>query len=730
MFAPVAKRFTQDVSSMYLPSDPKIVNGHVIERTPEDQELIMAFAEAFLQPRERQLIASILAKDVSQLQFNAVEAEIIATRQDPVFLTGCSAKGYGFPIAQFYDFILTIDNALSYLRGLHIQVMNMRQIADSDFLDKLKVAIIHEDGVPWEIAELPEYKQLNETKDTEKKARTALQLDSEYTIDFAHANGANKYPTKERTTYEKCVDEAYIYNSPTYRMLIALQQGLFLVKHTVAEKLRLGPMNAANLNAKNTIGIGNWINSWEIDHIDQVPPYLGKAKDAKTALILKNHSWLDLAGGASAVGFVDAWQPQYYLFPKVYGLQNYPLNWHGFAFRKMGGSPADAQTAFGYPVQPDLIHNGHKVPAEGGPLAYWNCNFLKIGTDVSVWMKLRHNAVNALDTGNARFNGSMIDIRNQSDTQNFHAIEADWEAATKNIYEMNYHPAWACPRLSKAYAASGVGSVLQNMYKMLQRHFTAQYKNVDQLAIAQPDARRILMSANRSLTHLTPGTCPANSLPRYVTYQGTIVDEEEATFVSNGQKWIRSHIDPSRCSCEPLVRALSYSTGMPERPNGARQAEPRMMTLRMPMGTPSMLSSSDIQQQIDAKGHAFSEADVDLRGGGLFNAMALLTSQDRHPDSHDSDDQPDVDDDDDEEESDDDDDSDDAQSDDVNTDEDGPGSDDATLEASTTPSRSRSRTRTGTRTRFRRVSRKNNPDYKAVYRTNKRGQKQRFYVRK
>jgi hypothetical protein len=722
----------EDVSRMYRPTDPKIVNGHVVERTPEDQELIESFANAFLLPKEREMIASILARNINQLRFDAVEAEIISTRHEPTFLSGVSSQGhFGMPISQFYDFILTIDNALAYLRGLHVEVMNLRQIGTKELVDQLKTTIIHEDGVPWELADSPYYRKLDETSSAQKPEKMAYQLDSEKTM-WEDSKGS--WQLLPRSTYDKSVDEAYIYNSPVYRLLVGLQQGLFLVKHTIADKLRIGPMGRDKPADRDIISIGNWINTWAVAPGTQILPYMGESKDVTTQAILKKHGIDHLQkmikskwGGAKDEWVkgdtieddkpLGEWRPHYYLFPKIYGLMRYPLNWCGrvFVSSQFGGSSTEALKFFGYPHTDDLFTKGHEIPPGGGPLAYWNCNFIKgVATDkIDVWMRTeiisgapsaprpapapssprpsvesKSPVLVRVPEAGPELNDDPAYHENDKDPETsigFHAIETDWESVTAAMTAMAYHPIFACPRLSSAYAASGVGSVLQNMYRMLQRHFVAQYKNIDQLAMVQPDARRILMSATRSMTYLSPGSCPANSQPRYVTYQGQTVDEMDATFQdSNGIRWMRSHIDPSRCSCEPLVRALTFSTSNP-----SRYTEPRTIPLRVPMST-AFLTPEEIQRQISSKNRTFSEAAGD--SGGVFTqALSAMVAGKSRVDGVDNDET-------------------DESSDKEDTDED---NEDQTEKKSHT-----------------RISRKNNPDYEMVYRTTKSGIKQRFYVRK
>lgn len=693
------------VGVMFKPTDPRIVNGHVIERTREDQELINEFARTFLLESERKMIASILARDErdDNLAFTTYEAEIIANRHDPAFLSGTSNTGeYGFPIAQFYDFVFTIDNALTFLRGLHVEVMNLRTIGSLEHINQLKKSIIHEDGVPWEIADLPNYKTLPDETTPDKPGKSVLRFDSDFIAEKDDTSG--HWFNRERTNYEKCVDEALIYDSPIYRLLIGLQQGLFLVKHTVAEKLRYEPMDQppAPGMTKEFIPIGNWINCWH-SMCTHVIPYCGKAKDANTAEILraegvldllallnagKGHSKLDNTLAAFMAGpMLSHW----YFMPKVYDVRQYPANWPGRLLKDLGGSAADATSIFQYgpKVSLELLPKGHVVPAGGGPIAYWNCNiYPHLGggkpDTVNVWMRVEHDRIMGNHDWllkNSRLLPSAEYPEAKEDAtayQNIHAIETDWNAVSQAMTERHVHPIWACARLSKAFASSGVASVLQNMYRMIQQHFLASYKNTDQMAMAKLDARRILMSSGRSLQYMSPGSCPGNTLPRYVTFGGKIVDEADATFVNNGVRYIRSHVDPSRCSCQPMVRALSYTTSETDR-NRMSTQQPHTMSIRMPIGGPMTLTPDEIERQINSKSMMFTQGAGSVTGGALMSALTTgvrPTNTQRVV-----------------------------------------GGDDVIEDTSRTVKHTR-------------VSRKNNPDYQVVYRTNKNGVKQRFYVHK
>lgn len=756
--------------SRYLsdPPDPKIINGHIVERSPDDQELIESFANAFLQPKEREMIASILARQSNQLRFDAAEAEIIHNRHDPAFLSGLSNKANaGFPVSQFYDYILTIDNALAYLRGLHVEVMNLRQIAHPELMDQLKSTIIHEDGVPWEIADTAVYKQLNETDDVQRREKQAYQLGSEFMM---QAGPNNAWTPRTRTTYEKCVDEAYIYDSPMYRLLIGLQQGLFLVKHTVADKLVPGDMAQPQQGGRNIITIGNWINTWDLPANTQVFPYVGSAKDAVTKSALAAQGAVNLwamiapqaahfmpnAGAAPVAGPVvmGVWRPQYYLFPKVYGVKNYPLNWCGYVYtsNKLGASASDALLAFGYPHTTDLFTKGHPVPQGGGPIAYWNFNLSsnQAGAGfVSVWLKLvdpeggnfslmphvtaanhqgpqNGHAYRADDgwfyTSDSLRAAPAVHGQVQAPTpdnyigktSHFHAIETDWDAVFAAMMNMSYHPVWACPRLSKAYAASGVGSVLQNMYRMLQRHFLAQYKNVDQLALVQPDARRILMSSGRSLMNRVPGSCPGGTQPRYMTYNGDVLDYKEATYRDNdGNWWMRSNVDPTRCSCEPKVRALAFTVEDGDRPNTRTRAS-STTTIRMPYGTPYDITPDEAQKQIEAGRRVFKESNSQGTSTGLLYG-ALLARKGHMESEEDPNEVAE------EEFS--------SLSETEPEEEDGRAPPVERKKHRVAPSRDTA-VDSKEEAKHMRVSRKNNPEYKLVHRVNKNGVRQRFYVRK
>lgn len=572
-----------DPATYFRPNKPRIVNGFVEQRTEEDQVLIDAVANAFLETRQRTIISSILAVRPDELKFTQSEAEIIRVRHDAAFITGTAIRDQrepvGFPIMQFYDFCLTIDNAITFMRGLDIEIKNLNSIGSLALVDRLKEHILHTEFIPWAIADAKEFYKYIPSKHT-------LQLGSRSVPTYDDAK--NQWNEDAKNDYQKCCDETLVLSSGIIRILIGLSQGLFMIFNTSAKHFKtvmVNPNGPPQLEDE-FIPIGSWINATKGK--EEMVPYFTKELQAEYKsfgddLIFTER--LFLAGENDITKYPGNWP---YLFGRfVMKLSDDEL--------KSFWKPATKATDIAF-----------KYPRGGGPIRDWNFYISDTKSDENNVFPFKppYEKFKLLSlTDEAKYSDWINNVPKPAHTE--------WNTVWEHMNRYTHHPIWVCPALSKAYAASGVSATLWNMYTMLQRNFAAALKTVDSMTTSNvPDSLRLVTDSHKALSYLPIGSCPNGTIPQYREFSsdpskpGDIVDEDEAVKIvrdpQTGQvvRILKGNIDPSQCSCVPLVRAPTFTIPTSEYRN-VRLATKQEIPMPKTMG---VLSKADIERQLGQSG--------------------------------------------------------------------------------------------------------------------------------
>lgn len=117
--------------------------------------MINNLAEVYFTPKELKIISVTTGIDPQQLKFDDGEVEILLRRNNvQSSLTGVvSAVGETneIGILQFYDFVRTIEDLLTHMRGVDMHIRNLSLLGNEQSIGLLKADILSTHWIPWEL---------------------------------------------------------------------------------------------------------------------------------------------------------------------------------------------------------------------------------------------------------------------------------------------------------------------------------------------------------------------------------------------------------------------------------------------------------------------------------------------------------------------------------------------------------------------------------------------------
>lgn len=514
----------------------KLVGEYVDNRDSHDQEIYNRLAEHYFEPEQLKYISSLLNVPIKALKYDAREAQVLASRGHKRFLQG-NAEGdatnkVGFPILQFYDFVLTIDNLMAFLRNLDIRVKNIQPFGEILDLESLKQDILPSSFIPWSFVEFLK-DSANYFNDTSMfKLGAANKFTNEWDENTNVYNGAAL-----KGEWDKCVEEAFMLNNRVLQIITALSQGLFIVHETQATKLQYDNVLFSN----EQIPTGNWINQYALTGTYNYPnnPLL---PDGVTIDEIPQYA-------------------NYVLLPKITDMDMYQHNFLQQTYQTLIGKETPS------PEFGKVLNVSKYIEAErtreiskikfrftlykniGGPIGM--SNVLLTDGNYQLIPKANEGSKVGYASDVSKLSESFTNCVSKNDMKFIHKAYETYSGSTPGL---NSHPIFACSKLARAFAAVGINQLLLNMYHRIQLEFDTRIKQTMQ-GKSTSNIRETVQMSYSGTNNLRVQNCPQNALPRYYDYAGNVIDPDKATFVHNGIKWLKSNVDPSKSECVPMVKA-------------------------------------------------------------------------------------------------------------------------------------------------------------------------------
>lgn len=256
-----------------------IVGSYVNNRDPLDQPLFDRLAEQYFDNDAYRYLNTVFPG--KKLKFDVLEAQQLHSRANTDIIQGIAnvpgTAAIGYPIIQFYDFVLTIDELLAYLRNLDIQVKNIQPFGEIINRDGLKQSILPPSYIPWVFEDIIRKDQSKEN--VEMKKHKTFRLGSNTRLGFATIH--NEIIPK--SDFDKSVDEAYMLNNPVLEVITALSQGLFKIFQTDANILT----STVNVATDNRIPKYHWINTFSKDEQWKRPKVQNEVLEHEKQLFLQ-----------------------------------------------------------------------------------------------------------------------------------------------------------------------------------------------------------------------------------------------------------------------------------------------------------------------------------------------------------------------------------------------------------------------------------------------------------
>lgn len=338
-----------------------------------DMAMFRQLASFFFTPEESRVFGRLLyEKDLStpeliqKLNFDKSDMDrITVAKEDPMWKNGV------FP--QFYDFVDTIAKFLNDIRGLESSLDTSNFIASERRKDLLTV-----DARPYDIVDLelqtPEYFTSKNAIWRRGQALTDTDVFDPWlrahnvfvkTSDGISLTNPQAGYIRSRTPYELAVTEAIYYSHRMMGEMIALEQGLFRVRWTDAQKFD----STTSYESKDVApGKGlktdkieekRWINSFDGPvNLPQVDHNTGKCR-------------------------IDPDRPMHIYFqPKYTKVENYPNPWLGLWISNYG-SPSRGINEPVFQQGGDVKLQPHNHDGNGGPIGFnnWSVTGISVAGD-------------------------------------------------------------------------------------------------------------------------------------------------------------------------------------------------------------------------------------------------------------------------------------------------------------------------------------------------------------
>jgi hypothetical protein len=235
-----------------------VVGRFVHDRTPFVSDAVKRMAALFFEPPEKEMLSALLNKPFDTLQFDVEEAQVLASRADTNFLQGTAMSEQnlhdaGYPLLQFYDYVLTFARVAADMRALEFQVRNIDNLGDFSSALDLQANIIHKDWyASWD----------DFTDNTYERVK-----DGRVPITHARWEGA------------RYLREMIILSYPMLHDMVALGQGLWKVHVTTV------PMTRTD-GANTLVPEGAWCNA-AIGKVEDKPYYTARVRGIKQTDIIK-----------------------------------------------------------------------------------------------------------------------------------------------------------------------------------------------------------------------------------------------------------------------------------------------------------------------------------------------------------------------------------------------------------------------------------------------------------
>ena len=198
--------------------------SYVSRRSAGQQAIISRFANKFLKPNEKRLLAQLLGKSVADLTFTAQEGMRLSSITDNATFTGKFSSGPNY--SNFYDFILTMDQVLNHIRSLESQVQEMDNLNDIEAKGYLDKQILASDFRLWGFHDVPKRRTAPGSNDSSRGQVLGSKTYFKPVAGNVAGQGGTIEPKDEN---ELSVDEAIILGFPILNHLTALGQGQFIV---------------------------------------------------------------------------------------------------------------------------------------------------------------------------------------------------------------------------------------------------------------------------------------------------------------------------------------------------------------------------------------------------------------------------------------------------------------------------------------------------------------------
>ena len=381
--------FDQKNKKKWRPTQTMVIGDHVQTRDEFLQRVIRNFAQEFFDDsRIRDVLAKTLDKaSFEQIDFTFEEARIISSQNDNDYFSEIGSspdvRQNGYPIMQFYDFVLTIESTYRLMHAMDLQLSRIDR--SSELVSSLQRVILPEDNRPWvfrrywpddrKIQSIGQYFSNDDAADRKSYDVTIGQrIDSTETFDphrrmiwyceeyhglyndpeamkkYNHRDDEASYApkpfldnltsrfksdfpwkqnyTRGNTEYEMACHEALLYANDVWRNLIALSQGLFKVNFTNAKEFRMPDYSRVG----------------PVDTVDE--PDAFNPTDGNSVKLIETGHWINsFTGPYGLPSELDASCLQ----PKYTDIRDYPCNTFGRMLDRADGiEPGMVEKLYNY----------------------------------------------------------------------------------------------------------------------------------------------------------------------------------------------------------------------------------------------------------------------------------------------------------------------------------------------------------------------------------------------
>jgi len=510
-----------------------VIGRFVSNRQGGDQHLIDRVANAFLTGQERENLMSLLSLKTkkitySELKFDAEEAQILRTRSVLNFVQGTgtslSNEHAGFPFLQLYDFLLTIDDVMSQIRGLEIQVVNMDNLGHGSNRDLLRQSIMHPSFRPWPFVD--QLRKIGTPSNPEELIGIAIGETTVYDPKELILNKTSKdgdvKNVREKTSYEKCTEEAEILEVPLMNAICALGQGLFTVHLVNAHMFKIDTKKKAKISLMNArIPIGAWINAFASD--SAYPVGEENYKQGSEVLII----------------------------PKYTNIRGYPANFHGMMHRANLNNKDELARMYNiYNTEEDFLQRSklepHKFRELGGAIGkrIWVLSDVKRDKDDKI-TSLESSPEATMDQmSGKRESGMPPQTHADKEMKDF---SISW--AHDVMETLRYHPIFVCPRLAKAFNQSGVSQLIVEKYMNLRKQFANKDEKTS-LGLTTADPLQYMQNRSRGVSRLNAFQCGEGQVMQFRDFNGKKMTTTEAIFVGDdGQRYYSPDVSMNLSTC-------------------------------------------------------------------------------------------------------------------------------------------------------------------------------------